>query len=148
MQFYFLHDRNWFHFIWTFHWIQVHLGVMLIIILENLLMCFLCYGHFIPYMPTSESLLSHDALCMCVFVHMPGCVFLCIWISLSCQEVEPAQREAYWGKMCQQFLCNTSLLKGKFVSLRECVRCPNVCFSGPSGTFHTIENGVASILKW
>ena len=75
MQFYFLHDRNWFHFIWTFHWIQVHLGVMLIIILENLLMCFLCYGHFIPYMPTSESLLSHDALCMCVFVHMPGCVF-------------------------------------------------------------------------
>lgn len=38
-----------------------------------LLSCFLCYALFLLYMLTSESLLSHDALCMCVFVHMLGC---------------------------------------------------------------------------
>lgn len=48
------------------------------------------------------------------------CAYVCILISLSCEEVEPAQRETYCGKMCQQFLFNTSLLKGKVcVTKRE-----------------------------
>lgn len=67
-------------------------------------------------MLTNESLL--DGVHMCFFMHMFVCVF-CILISLSCQEVEPAQREAYCGKMCRQFLFSTSLLKGTFVSHRE-----------------------------
>lgn len=81
--------------------------------------------------------------CMTCFfflhIYIFGCVF-CISISLSCQEIEPAQKEAYWGKMCQQFLFNTSLLKGKFVSQTECVH----YFSGPTGTSHTIENVILS----
>lgn len=57
---------------------------------------------------------THYVLDMCF------CAYVCILISLSCEEVEPAQRETYCGKMCQQFLFNTSLLKGKVcVTKRE-----------------------------
>lgn len=75
-------------------------------------------------------------ICVHVYFFLYVCLgVFCILISLSCQEVEPAQREAYWGKMCQQFLFNTSLLKGKFVSQRACVQSRNAVFLGREEPF-------------
>lgn len=48
---------------------------------------------------------------MCPEVFWSECLgggrLFCVLTSLSCQEVEPTQREAYWEKMCQQFLLNS-----------------------------------------
>ncbi len=66
-------------------------------------------------------------------------VCFCILISLSCQEVEPAQGKHIEGR-CVNSSCSTLPSSEESFCHRECVVISKCYFFVPRGTFHTIEN--------
>lgn len=72
----------------------------------------------------------------CVSVHIFG-VFLYILISLSCQEVEAVQGGKHIEGRCVNSSCSTlPLLRGKFVSQRQCVHLETLFFWAKRNSSH------------